>query len=66
MTPDVARLHEWLCEISPMIWRRLLVRTDNTIADFDHTLQIAMGWVMPTCIASVSVEKTMASAASAA
>jgi hypothetical protein len=33
-----------LREISPMIWRRLLVRSDNTIADLHHALQIAMGW----------------------
>jgi Plasmid pRiA4b ORF-3-like protein len=34
----------WLCEISPRIWRRLLVRSDSTSADLHHTLQIAMGW----------------------
>jgi hypothetical protein len=33
-----------LREISPMIWRRLLVRSDSTIADLHSTLQIAMGW----------------------
>lgn len=27
-----------------MIWRRLLVRSDSTIADLHYTLQIAMGW----------------------
>ena len=27
-----------------MIWRRLLVRSDSTIADLHHTLQLAMGW----------------------
>lgn len=33
-----------LREISPEIWRRLLVRSDSTIADLHYTLQIAMGW----------------------
>ncbi|OLE42130.1 MAG: hypothetical protein AUI36_24350 [Cyanobacteria bacterium 13_1_40CM_2_61_4] len=33
-----------LLGISPMIWRRLLVRSDHTIADLHHILQIAMGW----------------------
>src|SRR6266545_2233590 len=33
-----------LLSISPMIWRRLLVRNDSTIADLHHTLQITMGW----------------------
>ena len=44
LTPDVSQLYVWLCGISPLIWRRLLVRSDSTIADLHHTLQIAMGW----------------------
>ena len=27
-----------------MVWRRLLVRSDSTIADLHYTIQIAMGW----------------------
>jgi hypothetical protein len=30
--------------ISLLIWRRLLVRSDSTIADLHYTLQLAMGW----------------------
>jgi len=30
--------------ISPIIWRRLLVRGDSTIADLHATLQTAFGW----------------------
>jgi hypothetical protein len=30
--------------ISPLIWRRLLVRSDSTIFDLHRTLQIAFGW----------------------
>ena len=30
--------------ISPLIWRRLLVRSDATIADLYATLQLALGW----------------------
>jgi hypothetical protein len=30
--------------ISPMIWRRLLLRSDHSIADLHFTIQIAMGW----------------------
>jgi hypothetical protein len=41
---EVYRLHVWLCQISPMIWRRLLVRSDSTIADLHYTLQIAFDW----------------------
>jgi Plasmid pRiA4b ORF-3-like protein len=40
----VYQLHVWLREISPMIWRRLLVQSDTTIADLHYTLQIAFGW----------------------
>ena len=30
--------------ISPMIWRRLLVRDDSTVAHLHEVLQIAFGW----------------------
>src|ERR671938_244842 len=64
---EVYQLHVWLCEISPLIWRRLLVRSDSTIADLHYTLQIApWAGMTPTYIASVSVAKTTVSAASVA
>lgn len=34
----------WLRGISPMIWRRFLVRSDSTIADLHYILQLVMGW----------------------
>ena len=42
--PTVYQLKVILLGISPMIWRRLLVRSDSTIADLHSILQIAMGW----------------------
>jgi len=33
-----------LSDLSPMIWRRLRVRSDTSIADLHAILQIAMGW----------------------
>jgi hypothetical protein len=41
---EVYQLHVWLREISPLIWRRLSVRSDGTIANLHQTLQIALGW----------------------
>jgi Plasmid pRiA4b ORF-3-like protein len=41
---EVYQLHVWICQISPMIWRRLLVRSDSTIAELHYTLQIAFDW----------------------
>lgn len=41
---EVYQLRVFLRQISPMIWRRLLLRSDHTIADLHYTLQIAMGW----------------------
>src|ERR1039457_1527531 len=41
---EVYLLHVWIRYISPMIWRRLLVRSDSTIADLHYTLQIAFDW----------------------
>jgi hypothetical protein len=42
--PVVYQLKVVLLGISPMIWRRLLVKSDSTIADLHYTVQIAMGW----------------------
>jgi hypothetical protein len=42
--PVVYQLRVVLRGISPLIWRRLLVRSDSTIADLHYTLQLAMGW----------------------
>ena len=41
---EVYQFRIWLKQISPMIWRRLLVRSDSSIADLHHYLQIIMGW----------------------
>lgn len=41
---EVYQLRVYLRKISPMIWRRLLVRSDSTVADLHYTLQIVMGW----------------------
>ena len=43
-TPQVYQLHAWIRQISPMIWRRLLVRSDSTLADLHDVLQIAFDW----------------------
>src|ERR1700681_4037004 len=43
-TVQVYQLRIWIREISPQIWRRLLVRSDSTIAALHETLQIAFGW----------------------
>lgn len=40
----IYQLKVWIQGISPMVWRRLLVRSDSTIADLHYTIQIAIGW----------------------
>jgi hypothetical protein len=42
--PLVYQLRVVLRGVSPLIWRRLLVRSDSTIADLHRTLQVAFGW----------------------
>lgn len=42
--PIVYQLKVVLQNISPMIWRRLLIQSENTIADLHYVIQIAMGW----------------------
>jgi hypothetical protein len=41
--PEVYQFHAWIRQISPMIWRRLLVRSDSTLAELHDVLQIACG-----------------------
>ena len=40
----VFQLKVWLQGISPMVWRRLVVRSDSTISDLHYSIQIAIGW----------------------
>jgi hypothetical protein len=42
--PVVHQMRVFLRGVSPMVWRRLLVRSDSTVADLHYTLQIAFGW----------------------
>ena len=43
-TPAVYQIHIWIRHISPMIWRRLVMRTDSSLADLHDAIQIAFGW----------------------
>lgn len=42
--PQIYQFHIWLRGISPLIWRRLLLRSDQSIADLHYALQLAFGW----------------------
>lgn len=49
--PETDRHAEQLCQlpavlrgISPLMWRRLLVRSGSTVAQLHEVLQIAFGW----------------------
>ncbi len=44
LAPTVYQLRVVLRGISPLIWRRLLVRSESSVADLHRTLQIAFGW----------------------
>jgi hypothetical protein len=41
---EVYQLHVWIRQISPMIGRRLLVRSDCSLGDLHEIIQIAFGW----------------------
>ena len=41
---EVYQLRIWIRKISPQIWRRLLIRSDATIAELHEILQVAFGW----------------------
>jgi hypothetical protein len=42
--PVAYQLRVVLRGVSPLIWRRLLVRSDSTIADLHASLQLVLGW----------------------
>src|SRR5437763_1030143 len=42
--PVVYQLRVVLRGVSPLIWRRLLIRSDSTIADLHASLQLILGW----------------------
>jgi hypothetical protein len=42
--PPIYKLHIWIRQISPMIWRRILVRSESSIAQLHDIIQIAFGW----------------------
>src|SRR5215475_3732833 len=41
---ELYQLRWYLRGISPLIWRRVLVRSDSTLADLHYIIQIAMNW----------------------
>jgi hypothetical protein len=43
-SPVIYQLRVLLQGVSPMVWRRLVVRSDSTIAELHYVLQIAFGW----------------------
>lgn len=42
--PIIYQLKVVLLDVSPMIWRRLLVCSTSTITDLHYILQFTMGW----------------------
>lgn len=42
--PYVLGLHVWLKGLSPMIWRRIHVRSDSSLADLHYIVQMTFGW----------------------
>lgn len=40
----IYQLHIFILDISPMIWRRVKICSDSTIADLHYIIHIAMGW----------------------
>ena len=42
--PVIYQLKIVLVGISPMIWRRIRVSSNSTIADLHYVIQIVMGW----------------------
>jgi hypothetical protein len=44
LEPCVYQFKFFVRGISPMIWRRILVRSDSSLADLHDVIQLSMGW----------------------
>jgi pRiA4b ORF-3-like protein len=42
--PPIYQVYLWIRQISPMIWRRVLVRRESTLAQLHDVIQIVFGW----------------------
>ena len=42
--PDLYQLRVVLCDVSPLVWRRLVVTSDTSIAELHEMLQITFDW----------------------
>jgi len=42
--PTIYQFRLTVAEISPLIWRRIWMRADQTLADLHYTIQIVMDW----------------------
>ena len=40
----IYQFHLTVAEISPLIWRRIWIRADQTLADLHYTIQITLDW----------------------
>jgi hypothetical protein len=40
----ILQVKVWLLDISPMVWRRLLVPSSYTLRELHGVIQVAMGW----------------------
>lgn len=41
---EIYQFRLYLKHISPLIWRRFVVKSDTSIADFHHLIQLSLGW----------------------
>jgi hypothetical protein len=63
---EAYRVHVWIRQISPMIWRRLMVDSGSSIADLHHTSRLRSAGRILISIGSTSTAGITASARSAA
>jgi hypothetical protein len=41
---DAYLVYVWIRDIHPLLWRRVLIRADSTLADLHWVFQIAFSW----------------------
>ncbi len=43
-SPEIYQFRIVLCAVSPLVWRRLLVSSQTSLAELHYALQVAFGW----------------------
>ena len=57
--PSIYQLRSVLRHVTPMVWRRVLVHSDTTLATLHRIIQVTLGWEDAHCQATIRTFTTV-------